>query len=464
MEDKNILAGLKEDMYSHSLSVEGRLEKFCNETDFPIDCYPPMIQDIIIGLRESMGFPIDYSGVAMLAAASTAIGISTRIQNFDNWLEPCIIFAVIVGQPGTNKSHPLSAILKPLFDIDKANYEQYKVEYAEYERKIQQSSGKKSEDGSDDLKRPVRRQLIVDDVTIEALLQIIDENPRGVCLYNDEFSSFLENMDRYTHGSSEQTYLSMFNCKPISKNRKGDKCSLRINMPFLNITGTIQLGIITDLMEGRRKKNGFFERLVFAYPKQEVFPLWKDLRRRDSDSYYKTWGKIVNDMFNIANKRIAEGGRILTLSEEACEALDEWQQKNIDRLKDERNGNIRDMYSKAAIYILRFCLLLHEFDNTCHESDKSIINMHVVKRSIHLAEYFINNSLRVIRHIYANTLKDDEKDVYRSLPVEFRFGDGVKIATDAAENWYDKKLQRFLDRHKGLLFTNPSHGVYRKLQ
>ena len=274
MATNDTIAGLRDDVISHSLSVTGRMGRYRDETDFPIECFPPMIQDIVIGLRESMGFPIDYTALAMLAAVSTAIGSSTRIKNFDNWMEPCILFAVIVGEPGTNKSHPLSAILKPLLDIDKSEYESYKVKYADYERRLQMQQGKKNEgEEDDDLQKPIRRQLIVDDVTIEALMQVMDENPRGVCLYNDEFSSFLDNMDRYTHGSSEQAYLSMFNGKSISKNRKGEKLSLRINDPFITITGTIQLGIITDQMEGRRKKNGFFERLIFAYPKKEILHL-----------------------------------------------------------------------------------------------------------------------------------------------------------------------------------------------
>lgn len=458
------IAGLKDDVYSHSLSVTGRMDRYLDETDFPVECFPSIIQDIIIGLRESMGFPIDYTALAMLAAVSTAIGSSTRIRNFDNWMEPCILFSVIVGEPGTNKSHPLSAILKPLLDIDKAEYESYKAKYADYERRLQLQQGKKSEDDEDeDLQRPIRRQIIVDDVTIEALMQIMDENPRGVCLYNDEFSSFLDNMDRYTHGSSEQAYLSMFNGNPISKNRKGEKLSLRINDPFITITGTIQLGIITDLMEGRRKKNGFFERLVFAYPKKEIFPLWKDLRKKKSSDHYHLWERTIVSLYDESNRRIADGGRVLTLSEEACEVIDKWQQMNIERIRNEANSNIRVMYSKASIYILRFCLLLHELENSCLDTDKEVLNMHTVEKATKLAEYFANNSLRVIRHIYSNSLKEDELDVYNALPEEFRFGDGVKIAVDTIETWHEKKLRRFLDRHNGILFVNPSHGTYKKL-
>lgn len=463
MEDKNILAGLKEDMYSHSLSVTGRTEAYKEESDFPFECFPPMIQDIVVGLRESMGFPIDYTSIAMLTAIATAIGSPTRIRNFDNWTEPCILFTVIVGHPGTNKSHPLSAMLKPLFDIDKVNYEKYMGEFAEYEHNLQIFLGKKNEDAGDRPERPVRRQIIADDVTIEALFVMMAENPRGLCICCDEFSSLLDNMDRYSRGSSEQAYLSIFNGKPISKNRKGEKMSLRIDTSFVVITGTVQQDIIAELMDGRRRKNGFVERLFVACPKKEVHPLWMDLRQQNSKDYYSKWNEVINTLYNESLKRMADGGRIITLSEEACGTLDKWQKDIIERLQKEKNGNMRDLYSKASIYILRFCLLLHELDNACNGTDKLIVSMFTVEKAIKLAEYFIQNSLTMIRHIYRDSLKDDEKDVYNTLPDEFRLSEGVKIATEVAD-WYERKMQRYLDKHEGTLFLKISHGVYRKLQ
>lgn len=160
---------------------------------------------------------------------------------------------------------------------------------------------------------------------------------------------------------------------------------------------------------------------------------------------------------------MADGGRIITLSEEACGTLDKWQKNIIERLQKEKNGNMRDLYSKASIYILRFSLLLHELDNACNGTDKLIVSMFTVEKAIKLAEYFIQNSLTMIRHIYRDSLKDDEKDVYNSLPDEFRLSEGVKIATDVAD-WYERKMQRYLDKHEGTLFLKISHGVYRKLQ
>lgn len=463
MATNETLGGLRDDMYAHGLSVTGRMETFREETDFPIDCFPSMVQEIVIGIRESMGFTIDYTAIAMLSVISEAIGNSTRIQNFRNWTEPCIMFAVIVGQPGSNKSHPLSLILDPLQELDDKFYKKYKEDYEEYDKQLRMSATKKDEEGCDSTKRPVRRQLIASDATIEALIPIMDENPHGICLYCDEFSSFLDNMDRYTHGSSEQAYLSLFNGKPISKNRKSENVSVRINNPFLTIIGTIQLDIMTDLMEGRRKKNGFFERLLLAFPKNEIYPYWSDLRQKDSNEFCSKWKDLVHFVYDESNRRMSEGGRILTLSEEACTVLDQWQKTNTERLKKEKNANIRDMYSKAAIYILRFCLLLQEFDNACLGTDKRIVSMFVANRAVKLSEYYINNSMRVIRYIYELSLKEDELDVFRALPEEFKFGDGCKIAIDVADNWYEKKFRRFLEHQNGMLFSCISHGIYRKL-
>jgi hypothetical protein len=73
-------------------------------------------------------------------------------------------------------------------------------------------------------RRPTAERVHVNDTTIEALIQILKENPRGVMLERDELVGWVKSMDQYKaggKGAERQYWLSAWSNRPVSVDRKG---------------------------------------------------------------------------------------------------------------------------------------------------------------------------------------------------------------------------------------------------
>ncbi|MCS6795730.1 MAG: YfjI family protein, partial [Raineya sp.] len=83
---------------------------------FPVSAFPKAIQEIINALEKDLNFPKDYTASAILFAVSVALGKRYQVKVKGTWIEKAILFLALVGYPGSNKTHPLHTIVKPLLD------------------------------------------------------------------------------------------------------------------------------------------------------------------------------------------------------------------------------------------------------------------------------------------------------------------------------------------------------------
>jgi hypothetical protein len=70
----------------------------------------------------------------------------------------------------------------------------------------------------------------VDDTTVEALVLVLRDNPRGVVVIKDELTGWIKAMDQYKaggKGADRQFYLSGWSRKSYVNDRKGAQGTLR---------------------------------------------------------------------------------------------------------------------------------------------------------------------------------------------------------------------------------------------
>ena len=116
--------------------------------------------------------------------------------------EPLIIYSIIAGRSGTNKSAALGLISELIENI--------------------------------------RPTSIFDSGTIDGLEKSLTENKGSVISVNDEFSNFVENLDRGSTGNGEKSrILTLYNGSNWSKKTKTSGC-FTIEDPRLNIVGFTQ--------------------------------------------------------------------------------------------------------------------------------------------------------------------------------------------------------------------------------
>jgi hypothetical protein len=441
--------------------------KFKPENLFPVDAFPKLIQEIILGTNECLKFPIDFIGLSILFTISVTVGNTFRILVKKGWTEIAVIYAILVGPPGTNKSHPLSFALKPLQDADTMEYKRYTDSKKEFDKIMAMSKSDRKSAGVEEPEEPVWKQNLISDSTPEALTHAHKLNPRGIGVYHDEAASWTKNFNRYNSGSEEQFWLSNWSGKPITINRK-TAGNTHIPCPFIDVIGTIQPGILKDFASSNRVNNGFLDRILYAFPRLLKKEYWSE---KDMDQHLiDRWYQIVRKLLNIALTVNSDGyiePTILKFSPEAKDLLFKWQRELTDQSNESGDDEEKAIYSKIEMYVPRLSLILELAKYGCTEARCNLptsVSVESVEGAIKLVDYFKQTAL-MVRDIVSNTdplagLSEQKKTLYQLLPEDFTTAEGVDLA-DSMNILKERAAKKFFQDKQ--LFKRIKHGKYEKL-
>lgn len=440
--------------------------KEINELDndnFPYQIFPPEIQEIINGANKDLGFPVEFLGASMLFAASVAIGNSHIVEVKNGFIQNAVIYLALVARPGTNKSHPLSFALDPIYRHDKMTYRQYNLEMREYDRIMELSPGERKEQSIESYKRPFWKKTILTDFTIEGLAKVHKINTRGLGVHVDELAGWIKNFYRYSKGSEMEFWLSAYSGKPINIDRKTDD-PIFIDLPFISVAGTIQTGVLDELAKNGRKQNGFIDRILFVMPEGIKKQYWSE--GEIETSLIETWDQIITKL-HTTQLKLDDAAiplpKRLRFNKAGKEFLLQWQKTNTDQCNDIEDEIISGIYSKMEMYVVRFALILQLLKWACDVEGRDEIGVEAVEGAIKLVEFFKIQAIRV--NSVTSTfdplihLPENKIDLYNGLPKEFTTEEGLSVAyqCEVSESTY----KRFLK--DSALFLRVKQGRYKKL-
>ena len=197
---------------------------------------PKVIADFAFDQAEVIGCDpaiVAASAITCCAgAASAAIKVQPHSNNY-GWTESPRIWTAIVGDVSAKKSPGMGAASSHLrkmdiglFKVEEAAKKKYALErriYESMEKKYIEAQSKGGGGGEPiEPAAPVIDRLIVEDVTVEAMRDVLKHNPRGVLLYADELAGWLGSMDAYKKTSSDRAHwLSAYDSKPRRIDRVG---------------------------------------------------------------------------------------------------------------------------------------------------------------------------------------------------------------------------------------------------
>ena len=146
---------------------------------FPFRVLPTAIAAYIEEVSHALSCPQDYVAIPCLAALATAIGTQRRLQVKPGWQEPAVLYAAIVGEPGSAKSPALRKGMDPVERIQKQHRDRHihdsldrQSQLKEYHAKLAEWKRKKPLKGKPPNEpKPLRppAQILSTDATIEAL-------------------------------------------------------------------------------------------------------------------------------------------------------------------------------------------------------------------------------------------------------------------------------------------------------
>jgi hypothetical protein len=155
---------------------------------------PPELAEFPMLEAQQTGFDPGIGMHAALGAASMAIDDKIQVcaNSSTNWFEPSRLWQLIIAPPGVGKTPGQRPMIKPLWDIHSRLQEKWRLELEAWEAAEEEGRGPK----------PPQPRVLLTDVTIARLSDVLADNPRGIGLVVDEFSSWFGSLDMQTGGSA----------------------------------------------------------------------------------------------------------------------------------------------------------------------------------------------------------------------------------------------------------------------
>jgi hypothetical protein len=370
-----------------------------SELVFPLDIFPTAIQQYMLECHRTLNASLDYMGCSMMWMLSIIIGNSVKIQVKTGWVESGILWMAIVGRPGVGKTPNINNIIFPL---QKANNNEIKTYIKRMDAyRAYMEMDKKEREGEEQLRKPTKTQFIASDITLEALVELHEENKNAVGVFKDELAGWLKDMNKYRAGSDLEFWLSSWSNKGVALNRKTSKSSF-VESPVIPILGGIQPGILNQFFTEENKDNGFIDRILTCFPDLEV----ETYNDNEMDAELLQWYEdFTINMYQEVKRRIVtyDNDNQITpiIATFSAGAKQEWQ-RIFDEITAMQNSEMENEYMKSMLpkqksYIPRFALLLNTLDSMTSEDPYPLdfITKDAVLKAERLSKYFINMAKKV---------------------------------------------------------------------
>ena len=387
----------------------GQRKKICDEfKPFPIDELPPVLTRFCREVSRAVGCDESFPAMVALSVCSSAIGTTRQLCIKYGWFVPPILWSLLVGESGTQKSPPFRMAMSPLKERQQRDADSFMSENAQYQsdlkaykRVLKQWDKKGEGDEPQQPERPIRSRCIVQDATIEALAPILNENPRGVLLARDELSGWLAGFDRYSSKSASSSevpkWLEIYNSESITIDRKtGDERFLFVRRPSVSICGGIQPGILSRCLTEEHKDSGLQSRLLMTYPPRQAKG-WRD--DEVNPTTQAAYSDCIRDLFGLTgDDSIGEmKPAILKLSPEARTLFKEYVNET-GKEQAAMHGHLASQWSKLEEIPARLAIIIHSVRQvTTVVSDPWSVDAVTMQAAINLGEWFKDETLRINR-------------------------------------------------------------------
>ncbi|MFO1261793.1 MAG: DUF3987 domain-containing protein [Rhodoferax sp.] len=264
---------------------------------FDAELLPHALRGWIVDIAERMQCPPDFPAVGVITALSGLIGARAVVapKQHDDWRVVPNLWGLIVGRPGVMKSPALGEVLKPLHRLESTEREQWQAAHEgwELDTKVAELAGKANEKQAaavaakdpakarallaptDQPTEPTMRRYVVNDSTVEALADLLVENPWGLLVYRDEVHGLLCSMDRQGQEGARGFYLTGYDGNQghaVDRIGRGHSYVPRVCMAML---GGIQPGkvqsYVREAVNGGAGDDGLLQRFGLA--------VWPDIQQ-----------------------------------------------------------------------------------------------------------------------------------------------------------------------------------------
>ncbi len=439
---------------------------------FDYKLLPATLRDWISDIAERMQCPPDFPAVTSMIALGGVVGrqMSIRPKRFDDWTVVPNLWGALIGRPSMMKTPPLKSTLTPLDMLNSTEFEKYSQQMVEFEKKVRigqlrknvlenkiKTAMRRGQDYEelnremaqiDQLKMPLRRRYAVNDCTVQALGQILSENPYGVIAVRDELIGLLKFLESVGQESSRAFFLEGWDGNGAHEIDRIGRGNVRIEGVCISLIGTIQPGplqqYLRDAVEGGTGDDGLIQRFQMGvWPDDPID--WKNIDRKPNQDA----ANLAYDVYTYLNKLTPEtiGARhnvlenraipYLRFSDSAQCLFNDWMVTRENRLRHGLEDSAMESHlTKFRSLIPSLALLIH-----LAEFHTGPVMYDSIERAIQWGDYLISHARRI--YASAQTAGNRSEDLLATKIQQGHLTDDFTVRDVYSRHWtgLDDRIQ-----------------------
>ncbi len=247
---------------------------------------PKVIADYCFDWSEVKGCPVDLMAMASIVTAAGALddGVQVHVKPGEGWWEHACFWFCGIADPSMKKSAAFNAALAPLKEIHDDLVRRSNGEIVEWEREHEIESRAEKQRIRDEAKsraqglgyagdapaagvpdKPAERKVLFGGGTMESLGTLLNDNPRGMLMYQDELAAWYGSLDAYSkNGASRERphWLEAFDGKHNKDMpRTVGRGSLVVKNWSMGVMGTTQPEKAAAMVS-KNSDDGFWQRFI----------------------------------------------------------------------------------------------------------------------------------------------------------------------------------------------------------
>ncbi len=377
---------------------------------FPVEALPEPVATLVRRAATAIGCDPAYVALPLLSGLAAADGTSRQIELKPGWAAPAIVWTVVVGESGTQKTPAFQLALRPFRARETRAMVRHaaatKAHDAELARRPAAAGrGRKTAASESPIGKPPApacERFVVGDTTVEALAPILLDNPRGLLVARDELATWFGSFDRYAGkrpaGSDAANWLSMFNAEAVTVDRKtGTPRTIHVPRAAACVTGGIQPGVFRRALGEEHRESGLAARFLVCWPPRRV-RLWTEAEI--DPAAVVAVDRVVDRLYDLKAATGDDGEpcpHSVRLSPDAKARYVAYYESHAVE-HNELTGDLASAWSKLEEYAARLALVVHCTRWAADDSslaDPETLDGASMAAGICLAAWFKNETRRV---------------------------------------------------------------------
>ncbi len=430
---------------------------------FPVDCLPEVLRNYVVEVGESLQVPVDMPAVISLSVIALCVQGKYWITPKADWTEPLNLYTMIIADPSERKSSVFSELIRPIhaYEDERKKTEKYelvkrdiqckvlKADLKRLEEKIMSGKGNGSEQEEmirkqmelEELEKKKSMKLIVDDITPEALANIMAENNERIGIFSSEGGIVGMMEGRYNKHSNIDLYLKAFTGDPYSSNRMC-RDGESLSNPLITMALTVQPQVTSSMIKNEELNGrGLTARILYSFPESmignrhfETDPISREAR--------EAYAELVTRLLSI---NVEANDNIIYVSKDATHSAEKFFFYLEPRIKNEYK-HMSGWAGKIHGTTYRIAGLLHLAQYGA-EAGRIELEEETMDSAIAIGKYFVAHAKRVYEDLcHFDTDENQDADYLlskiHSLAIEYT-AKGVKVTQFTKRELWSKCRNRF---------------------